>query len=227
VIYKAFKNNLVGGDTLRIFQGVEKKLKRNANARSTIITPGQFKDLMENLPPHVRAILATAFYTGMRRGEILSLTWPRVDMESRVIRLEAKNTKDRESRKIPICEELYQVFRELPRDPYDDHVFLNQGAPVNAERIRNFLMAACKAAGIGYGRKLEDGFVFHDLRHCFNTYMRKAGVSESVIMRMTGHSSREMFDRYNKVDEDDMKIASAKMRDFLKGVDQTVDQTWN
>lgn len=67
----------------------------------------------------------------------------------------------------------------------------------------------------------------HDLRHCFNTYMRKAGVAESVIMRMTGHSSREMFDRYNRVDEQDMKNAVAKMGTFLASVDQTVDQKAN
>jgi hypothetical protein len=54
--------------------------------------------------------------------------------------------------------------------------------------------------------------------------MRKAGVAESVIMRITGHSSREMFDRYNRVDEEDMKNAVAKMGTFLATVDQTVDR---
>ena len=57
--------------------------------------------------------------------------------------------------------------------------------------------------------------------------MRKAGVAESVIMRMTGHSSREMFDRYNTVDEEDMRGAFDQMRTFLENVDQNVDQRWN
>ena len=34
--------------------------------------------------------------------------------------------------------------------------------------------------------------------------MRKAGVPESVIMKITGHSTREMFDRYNSVDVEDL-----------------------
>ena len=82
------------------------------------------------------------------------------------------------------------------------------------------------------GRRSEYGnpsrmpvLVFHDLHHCFNTYMRKAGVAESIIMRITGHSSREMFDRYNRVYEPDMKDAVAQMGTFPASVDQNVDQT--
>jgi integrase len=66
------------------------------------------------------------------------------------------------------------------------------------------LRLACKKAKIKYGRFEKGGFIFHDLRHTFNTNMRKAGVAESVIMKVTGHSTREMFDRYNTVDESDM-----------------------
>ena len=38
-------------------------------------------------------------------------------------------------------------------------------------------MTACKATGIIYGRKSHDGFTFHDLRHTFDTNMRRAGVA--------------------------------------------------
>ena len=43
--------------------------------------------------------------------------------------------------------------------------------------IRGALKKACKGAGITYGPFAKDGFVFHDLRHTFNTNMRKAGVT--------------------------------------------------
>jgi len=54
--------------------------------------------------------------------------------------------------------------------------------------------------------------------------MRKAGVSESVIMEVTGHSTREMFDRYNTIYEDDTRKAVDQMTTFLQNVDQPVDQ---
>jgi integrase len=65
----------------------------------------------------------------------------------------------------------------------------------------------CKKAGIKYGRFVKGGFIFHDLRHTFNTNMRKAGVSEGVIMKITGHSTREMFDTYDTIDADDIRKA--------------------
>ena len=54
--------------------------------------------------------------------------------------------------------------------------------------------------------------------------MSKAGVPESVIMEITGHSTREMFDRYNTVDMDDSRKAVDQMEVFLQNVEQTVDQ---
>ena len=84
---------------------------------------------MDRLPAHTRAILATGFYTGMRRGEILSLTWDKVDLKDRLIRLEASDTKDKEPRTIPICEELHEVLSGIPRAIHDNHVFLYRGNP--------------------------------------------------------------------------------------------------
>jgi len=45
--------------------------------------------------------------------------------------------------------------------------------------------------------------------------MRKAGVAESVIMAITGHSTREMFDRYNTVDYDDTHEVIEQLQNYL------------
>ena len=103
------------------------------------------------------------------------------------------------------------------------------GRPV--KNIRKSLANACEKAKIPYGWFTKDGFIFHDLRHSFNTYMRKAGVQESVIMEITDHSSREMFDRYNTIDAEDRREAVNRFEGFLKSgiqnVDQNVDQVGN
>jgi hypothetical protein len=54
--------------------------------------------------------------------------------------------------------------------------------------------------------------------------MRRAGVPESVIMTITGHSTREMFDRYNKVDLSDMREAVDRMLPISENVAQSVAQ---
>jgi integrase len=79
----------------------------------------------------------------------------------------------------------------------------------------------CQKPKIKCGRFEKGGFIFHNLRHTFNTNMRKAGVAESVIMKITGHSTREMFDRYNTIDEADTMQAIDQMQGFLSDVNQS------
>jgi integrase len=124
---------------------------------------------------------------------------------------------------MPICDELYEILKNIPEAIHDNHVFLYKGKPVRS--IRTSLMNACEKAKILYGRKVKGGFVYHDLRHTFNTYMRKAGVPESVIMEITGHSTREMFDRYNTIDEEDTRKAVNQFGAYLENVRQNVRQT--
>jgi len=223
MINKAFDNDLVSGDTIKVFKRVKKLLKGNSNARDRVLSSEEFDRLMDALPSHTRAIIATGYYAGMRKGEVLNLTWDKVDMKNRIIGLDAEDTKDREARRVPICEALYDILKDIPRAIHDNHVFLLNGKPLTD--IRTSLRRACRDAGIPYGRGTKGGFVFHDTRHCFNTNMRKSGVPESVIMKITGHSTREMFLRYDTVDAEDTRKAVDRMEGFLKSVDQNVDQT--
>ncbi len=222
MIIKAFDNDMVGGDTLRTFKRAGKMLKGNANARDRILSQEEYKILMIHLPAHLKPIFSTGFYTGMRASEILKLTWDRINLKTRFIKLEAEDTKDKEAREIPILDELYIILKEIPRNLHSNYVFLYNGKPI--KDTSGSLKRACRLAEIPYGRFVKNGFVFHDLRHTFNTNMRKAGVPESVIMEITGHSTRVMFDRYNTIDREDKQQAVARLREFLQSGDQNGDQ---
>jgi integrase len=56
------------------------------------------------------------------------------------------------------------------------------------------LIDACKSAKVRPYR-------LHDMRHTFNTNMRKAGVDQVVIMKLTGHKTNEKFLRYSHIDQ--------------------------
>lgn len=203
----AWEGDKISGDALAPFKKIKKLLKKHANARDIIINYQDFLNLMDALPEYARNIVATAFYTGMRRTEVLGLTWDRVNLDKRVITLEASHTKTNEMREIPISDNLLEILKSITRVTKNDedgnsmiepHVFLYKGYPL--KDIRWALRSACKKVGLPYGRNEKGGITFHDLRHTFNTNMRRSGVHDTVIMKITGHSTREMFDRYNTVD---------------------------
>ena len=221
MINKAFDNDKVSGQTLKTFKRTKKLLKRNSNARTRILSHDEYEALCSHAALHVKHAVIIAYHTGMRRGEILQLRWPMVDMKARTITLEAEMTKDNEKRIIPISPSLYKTLKSIPKALHDDHVLMFRGKPLDT--LGKALQRACVKAGILYGRNTKDGFTFHDLRHSFNTNMRKAGVAESVIMSLTGHSTREMFDRYNTVDMEDTRKAVDQLEVFFQSVDQNVD----
>ncbi len=78
-----------------------------------------------------------------------------------------------------------------------------------------------------WSRNEKDGFIFHDLRHGFVTDMRKAGAEKSVRSSITGHATKDMDDRYNRVDNKDKHETIRKLETFHQSARQTVIQTAN
>jgi len=165
-----------------------------------VLTEKQFMGLYEIAEPLLRPILLMAFDTGMRKGEILSLRWEQVDLETRTIILRAQDTKTSKPRTILMTRRLLEELEKVPRHIRCTNVFFNPetGEPWNT--IRKAFLRACKEAEI-------EGLWFHDLRRSFVTNARKRGVPESVVMKMTGHKTRNVFDRYNIVDDEDLRQA--------------------
>jgi integrase len=223
VINKAFDNDLVGGRTLKAFRRVKKLLKKGSNARKRVLSFAEYQTLYDALPSHTAPVVATAFWTGMRRGEILNLTWDKVDLTDRMIRLESDDTKEGLSKKVPISKTLKNILEKLPIGLHNDYVFLFRGRPVRD--IRDGLMRGCKDAGIPYGRKVKNGFTFHDLRHTAKTFMRKAGVDKNVRAVIFGHSINDDMDaRYDHVDESDLLGAINRTETFLESVSENVSE---
>jgi integrase len=82
MVNKAFDNDLVDGRAIKAFRRVKRKLKPGSNARTRVLSIGEYLKLTATAPPHLKAIIKTAFNTGMRLGEILNLRWQHVDKEN-------------------------------------------------------------------------------------------------------------------------------------------------
>jgi hypothetical protein len=63
------------------------------------------------------------------------------------------------------------------------------------------------------------------LRRSFVTKARRMGIVESVVMRMSGHKTRAVFDRYNIVSQDDLRDAVRRLDGNHGHVLDTVSET--
>lgn len=225
-VNNAFYDKKIDGDTLINFKRIKKYLtgkRKNSNARDRVLSHSEFLAILYHLPVHSRGIFTAGYYTGMRLGEILSLTWGMVSLKDRKITLPKEITKDDEERIIPIGDVVYSLLKKIPTPIHDDHVFLNNGKPV--KDIRGGLEGACEKAKVIYGRFIKDGFIEHDLRHTFVTNMRKAAVHNAVTNAITGHSEGTMRERYDAVSLEDMMDGIKKLEAFLESVNQNVNKT--
>jgi len=129
-----------------------------------------------------------------------------------VIRLLPGDTKAEDARTVLLTERVLEALKALPSGLPGVPVLPNPSTGAPWQDIRKaFRRAVAKA-------KLE-GLWFHDLRRSFVTRARKLGVSEFVVMRMSAHRTRAVFDRYNVVDEKDLREAVRILEKFGRGLD--------
>jgi integrase len=179
-------------------------LLRRPNVRHSIIEEEDFQKLLQGATRPLQGPMLTAFDTGMRKGEIFTLRWTQVNLEERCIHLEAEDTKTKKARVVYLTTRVLQVLSQLAQGEKGEFVFTNPKTGTAYQDLRKPFSQACKTAGL-------EGLWFHDLRRSFITRARRAGVPESVIMRMSGHKTRSVFERYNVIETRDMQDAVERM----------------
>jgi integrase len=190
-------------------------------ARKGFLEQEKFEELVALLPTHLRSLVTFLYYCGVRVNEARQIEWTQVDLDARLVRLEVEQTKTEEARVVPLPSVLVAMLREVK--PKKGRVF-------DDTNLRTEWEKACAACGLGKRTKVEPnddgsawysykGLLLHDLRRSAVRNLRKAGVSETVIMRISGHKTAEVFRRYNIVSTDDV---SAAMRSLEFSSDRSV-----
>lgn len=142
---------------------------------------------------HLAALVTVALETGLRKGELLGLTWDRVDLSRGVIRLEV--TKSGRRREVPMRQAVYEVLAGLP-GPREGRVW-----PVGA--IRSAFESAVETAKLG-------DFHFHDCRHHFASWFVMRGGSLPALQAILGHATLAMTMRYAHLAPEHLRNEVAK-----------------
>lgn len=160
----------------------------------------------------VRSLFVVALETGLRRGDLLRLTWADVDLDSGFIRVAVEKT--RREAVIPISRACREALMELQARPIvSEHVFLDEeGQPLGVGRVRVAFTATKARAGIA--RR----FRFHDLRHSFASRLASRGVPLAVIARALGHASVRTCERYARVSVSALDLVRVALDSGTSGV---------
>jgi len=165
--------------------------EKENNKRDRWLTHEEEEKLIKVSPNWLRELIVFALNTGMRMGEIISLTWEAVDLNRKTVTV--VKSKNDERRTIPINEIVLELLkaRSKVRLIKPDLVFFSQ----TNELYKNYNIGR---AFTYVGRKagIKD-FTFHDLRHTFATRLVQSGVDLYRVSNLLGHKSLSMTQRYS------------------------------
>ena len=163
------------------------KFLRENNARTRYLSLEESQRLIANcIAPHIRALVGVALHSGMRLGEILNLRWYDLDFASGFILV--RDSKNGESRHVPMDATLFALFRAYPHRPSTDLVFSSSSGGHIVD-VRTGFLNSCKRAGL-------IDLHFHDLRHTFASQFVMSGGDLYILKEILGHKSITMTQRY-------------------------------
>jgi integrase len=144
--------------------------------------------------PYLYAVVLLALSTGMRKSEILNLTWSDVNLTGGRITLH--KTKNKERRVVPLVGKAHTTLKEFAkvRPINSDLLFPSKVKPSVPMDIKSAWTKALEEA------EIED-FKFHDLRHTAASYLAMNGASLAEIAEVLGHKTLQMVQRYAHLSE--------------------------
>jgi len=203
---KAVDWDMVESEVLKYVRKV--KLLKDDSKRLRYLSKEECQALINACDPHLKPIVIIALNTGMRRGEILSLSWDNTDLKHGFILLDV--TKNGERREIPINDTLRKTLNGMTRRIDIQHVFYHPFNGKPYKEVKHSFNTACKRSGI-------KNFHFHDLRHTFASHLVMSGIDITTVSRLLGHKNLTMTLRYSHLAPSHMVKAMDILDNTLNG----------
>lgn len=185
--------------------------------------------IIDNASPHLKPIIYTALYTGLRRANILGLKWENIDFKSNTITLKVKDRTKLGGKvhTIPMIEQLAEILKQQPK--INEYVFNFRGKKIDSiARSWHFIFykyvptkkieqgdvieyRLVKGEKIPYKRVLRDETLpytnFHTLRHTAATWILKKTNNLRITKEILGHADIKTTLKYAHVMDEEKRQA--------------------
>ena len=171
-----------------------------------------------------RSMVMVGLYTGMRISDVAMLRWSNIDLAKKEITIVVQKTGKRLI--LPIASRLAEHLNAMP-PPNDPRAPLHPKSNGTWERegrtgrLGNQFAELLTKAGLRApapetkkgqkARREAQELSFHSLRHTAVSMMKEAGIPESVVMAMVGHTSKEISASYTHVGNAALQKAADSM----------------
>jgi integrase len=197
-------------------------LPHGRGRRTRVADRAECQRLLDALPDDQRCLWATAFYGGLRRGELRSLRWSDIDLDAGVINVsrtmddkqgEVAAKSEAGERSVPLAGMLRKALVEhkLATGRGGDQLVFGRTSsdPFTSSTVGLRAYAAWAAAGL-------ERISLHEARHSAASYLIEAGLNDLELTTMLGHSDvRTTLSIYGHLFPDSRRKVAAKLDRYL------------
>jgi integrase len=190
------------------------KLPKAVSSERAVFVPDEISRLIQATPNEDwQTLIMLATYTGARMSDCLAMTWDNVDSDRRVLVYSQKKTGKTVA--TPIHVDLLIHLGRLSQKSTVGHLCRSLSSHKQAGKrgLSEGFKRIVVRAGLdlmtvkGKGTRNFARRTFHSLRHSFSSMLANAGVSEETRMRLTGHASRDIHQKYTHIDVEPLQRA--------------------
>ena len=163
--------------------GFRPELRKYAETRrGRYMTTAEAQSAYLALPGWAQAPYLFALATGLRRANVLGLSWGQIDMQRRVIQIKAEDFKQGRAVEVPLSSEAIAILK-AQLGKHLTSVFTREGKPIKKAELRYF-----------WDKAKPEGVRWHDIRKTWASWLRQAGVSLGDIKEAGGWSSMQIVE---------------------------------
>jgi len=184
------------------------------NRRMRFLDRTEANALLEALKPRslqTYEIALLSLMTGMRAGEIFSLTWGQLDLTKGTLFIPGNKSKSKKGRTVYLNDDTKSMLIQKKPGSPSELIFMNKKGQQLTE-VSNVFMRVLTELGLNDGREhSHDRIVFHSLRHTFASWLVQDGLDLYTLQTLLGHSSFSMVQRYAHLTENAGRDAVMKL----------------